>query len=96
MGKKLSEYFLNNILNDEQLNEYFQNLLVLYAKSLFYSTVIKFDSKLEILLRYADILSLSEFEIHQNLAQQIVILLSQIFPDNELVKVVKENVYKLA
>ena len=94
MGKKLSEYFLNNILNDEQLNEYFQNLLVLYAKSLFYSTVIKFDSKLEILLRYADILSLSEFEIHQNLAQQIVILLSQIFPDNELVKVVKENVYK--
>ena len=45
-------------------------------------------------MNYADLLSLSDEEKHNNIAQQIVIILSQIFPLNDEVKYVKESVYQ--
>lgn len=46
-----------------------------------------------VLLRYADMLSLSDKERHQNMAQQIVILLASLFPKEEEIEFFKRNIY---
>ena len=94
MGEKLSKFILNDIENDEKLRECYRRLLVDYANSLLNIGTYEFDENYQILLRYADILSLSENESHQNLAQQIAILMTIIFPDENIVSVFKESVYK--
>jgi len=94
MVDKLSSFLLNDIENDEKLKECYQKLLVDYANSLLHMGTYEFDENYQILLRYADILSLSEDESHQNLAQQIVILMTNIFPDENVVSIFKESVYK--
>jgi superfamily II DNA/RNA helicase len=46
------------------------------------------------LLCYADLLSLSSFEEQQNIAQQIVIILSHLYPKDKEVQLYKESVYR--
>lgn len=60
-----------------------------YTRSLFNVTDSVFDDGYRSLLRYADLLSISELEIHNNLAQQIIILLGQLFPNEEEVAISK-------
>ena len=91
---KLSNLILRNILDDKELQNAYGNLLVDYAKSLLINISFEFSDEHKVLLNYADLLSLSDDEKHNNIAQQIVIILSQIFPQNDEVKYVKESVYQ--
>lgn len=94
MAKQFSQFLYKNILQEQDFQILYNELLLLYGSILINKSSTKYDKKYNKLLRYADILSLSEAEEHQNLAQQIVIVLSQIFPNNEKIKIFKENVYK--
>lgn len=94
MVNTFSSLIFANITNDSVLQEKYNSLLVAYANSLFYKMSLPFDDDYKLLLNYADLLSLSINQTHQNLAQQICILMSQLFPENIEVKLVKESVYK--
>ena len=94
MANNFASFLYKNILQEQSFQELFNELLLNYAIKLINKNTDEYDTKYNKLLRYADILSLSEFEEHQNIAQQIVIILSQIFPNEEIVKIFKENVYK--
>lgn len=91
---KLSDLILKNILNDDELRNAYGNLMSGYAKILLTNERVQFSDEHRLLLNYADLLSLSDEEKHNNIAQQIVIILSQIFPLNDEVKYVKESVYQ--
>lgn len=94
MVKQFSEFLYKDILQEQEFQILFNEMLILYAITLIDKTLNKYDEKYSKLLRYADILSLSKAEEHQNIAQQIVIILSQVFPNSEKIKIFKENVYK--
>ena len=89
----LSYYLLDNIDSDAFLQQKFKELLIAYAKSLFYGNSEKYTDEYKTLLRYADVLSLSDKERHQNMAQQIVILLASLFPEEKEIEFFKHNVY---
>lgn len=89
----LSYYLLDNIENDEFLQRKYKELLIAYSKSLFSEYSEKYTDEYRKLLRYADMLSLSEKEKHQNIAQQIVILLGSLFPNEEEIGFFKQNIY---
>lgn len=94
MANNFASFLYKNILQEQSFQELFNKLLLNYTIKLINKNTDEYDTKYNKLLRYADILSLSEFEEHQNIAQQIVIIFSQIFPNEEIVKIFKENVYK--
>ncbi len=94
MNEPLSNFLFKDILQDKTLGCLYKRLIVDYTKSLFGHLNNVFDSNYKKLLRFADLLSLSEEETHQNLAQQIVIILSQLFVDNVEVQIFKESVYR--
>lgn len=94
MANNFASFLYKNILQEQSFQELFNELLLNYTIKLINKNTDEYYTKYNKLLRYADILSLSEFEEHQNIAQQIVIILSQIFPNEEIVKIFKENVYK--
>lgn len=89
----LSYYLLENIDNDLFLQQKYKELLIAYSKSLFYNNSEKYTDGYKTLLRYAEMLSLSDNEKHQNLAQQIVILLSSLFPNDNEIEFFKRNIY---
>lgn len=89
----LSYYLLDNIDNDEFLQRKYEELLIDYSKSLFFDNNKQYTDEYKILLRYADMLSLSNEEKHQNMAQQIVILLASIFPSEKEIEFFKQNIY---
>lgn len=94
MNEPLSKFLLKDILQDKTLGTLYEQLTIDHTKSLFGQQDQLFDNDYEKLLRYADLLSLSEEEAHQNLAQQIVIMLSQLFRNNDEVQIFKESIYK--
>lgn len=67
---KLSNLILKNILDDHDLREAYENLLIDYAKSLLANSNFEFSNEHKVLLNYADLLSLSDEEKHNNIAQQ--------------------------
>lgn len=89
----LSYYLLDNIENDEFLQRKYKELLIAYSKSLFTEYSEKYTDEYSKLLRYADMLSLSDKEKHQNMAQQIVILLASLFPNEKEIDFFKQNIY---
>ena len=91
---KFAKLVFKDILSDPELRNSYESLLRNYAKSLIVNETFNFKDEHRVLLNYADLLSLSKEEGHSNIAQQIVIILSQIFPQNEEVKLVKESVYQ--
>ena len=94
MDKTLAEYLFPDIENDQFLNSQFQELLIDYAKSIVLGKRTEYTNEYKSLLRYADVLSLSTDEKHQNISQQIVILLSHLFPNESEVEFFKRNIYK--
>ena len=94
MANNFASFLYKNILQEQNFQNLFKDILITYAAKLVNNDIDEYDTKYNKLLRYADILSLSENEDFQNIAQQIVIVLSQIFPNEEVVKIFKENVYK--
>lgn len=89
----LSYYLLDNIDNDEFLQRKYKELLIVYSKSLFSGYSEKYNDEYRKLLRYAEMLSLSDKEKHQNMAQQIVILLDSLFSDETEIGFFKQNIY---
>lgn len=94
MVKQFSEFLYENILQEQDFQSLFDELLLSYATMLIDKSSILYNEKYNKLLRYADILSLSNEEEYHNIAQQIVIILSQIFPNNQKIQIFKESVYK--
>lgn len=94
MTDRLVDLILKNIDKDKLLQVQYERLLVEYTRYLFGVTDSVFDDGYRSLLRYADLLSISELEVHNNLAQQIIILLGQLFPNEEEVAIFKESVYQ--
>ena len=68
MADRLVNLILKNIDKDKLLQVQYERLLVEYTRSLFSVTDSVFDDGYRSLLRYADLLSISELEIHNNLA----------------------------
>lgn len=94
MVKLFSEFLYENILKEQDFQTLFNELLLSYGTMLIDKSSISYNEKYNKLLKYADILSLSKEEEYHNIAQQIVIILSQVFPNNQKIKIFKENVYK--
>jgi len=95
MANTFASYLYKNILNKEHFQILFNELLTKYIETLVNNdNEEEYDRKYNTLLRYADILSLSKDEEQQNLAQQIAITLSQIYPNEEYIKIFKESIYK--
>ena len=88
------DFILKDIDRDSFLQVQYERLLVEYTRSLFGTIDTVFDDRYRSLLCYADLLSISELEVHNNLAQQIVILLSRLFPNEEDITIFKESVYQ--
>lgn len=94
MADKLSNFLLKDITSDPMLLEGYSTLLYDYSQFLIGHPVPSYSESYQRLLLYSDLLSLSEDESHHNLSQQIVILMSILFPDNSDVTMHKESVYK--
>lgn len=94
MAKQFSEFLFEDIFQEQSFQELFGELLANYIATLLNKFSDEYTPKYNKLLRYADILSLSKKEEHQNIAQQIVIILSLIYPKEIPIKIFKENVYK--
>lgn len=94
MANLLADFILKDIDKDTFLQSQYERLLVEYTRSLFGLLDTTFDDRYRSLLCYADLLSISESEIYNNLAQQIVILMSQLFPNEEDIMIYKEAVYQ--
>lgn len=93
MDNSLSFYLLKDIEQDGFLCQQYERLLSDYIDCVFQNKKILYNITYQKLLRYAEILSLSDVEEHQNLAQQIVILLSALFPLENEVLFYKKAVY---
>ena len=93
MAKPLAEFLFSDIDNDGFLNSQFQNLLIDYANFVILGNTTSYSDEYRSLLRYADMLSLSQNEKHQNISQQIVILLSYLFPNEMEINLFKRNIY---
>ena len=94
MVKCFADFLYENILEDFSFQSLFSELLTKYATILLNQNSEKYNPKYNKLLRYADILSISKLEQHQNIAQQIVIILSQIYPNENIIKIFKKGVYE--
>lgn len=94
MPDKLADFILKDISGDTFLQAQYERLLVDYVRSRFGVAQTTFDDNYRSLLRYADLLSISDAEAHNNLAQQIVILLGELFSNEDEVKLFKESVYQ--
>ena len=94
MAERLSDYLLSNIENDTFFCKQLKVLLIDYAKSIMWGTSSNYTNEYRSLIRYADMLSLSSEEKHHNISQQIVILMSVLFPDEKEVDIFKRNIYK--
>ena len=94
MADKLSKFIFKDITSDPVLVSGYSDLLYDYAQFLIGQPTHVYSEAYQRLLAYSDVLSLSEDEVHQNLSQQIVILMSILFPDNNDVAMYKESVYK--
>ena len=94
MDKTLAEYLFPEIEKDQFLISQFQKLLIDYANSIVIGKQTSYTNEYKSLLRYADILSLSTCENHQNISQQIAILLSYLFPNESEVDIFKRHIYK--
>lgn len=69
MAKQFCEFLYKNVLQGQEFQILFNELLKLYTIRLIDKSLKEYDEKYNKLLRYADILSLSGIEEHQNIAQ---------------------------
>lgn len=94
MASTFSHFLYKSIFQEQNFQDLFKDLLIAYTTNLLNNDIENYDPKYNKLLRYADVLSLSESEEHQNIAQQIVIILSQIYPNENIIKIFKKGVYE--
>ena len=89
---ELGEYIYSDIEKNTYLISSYTNLIKKYAKNIFNITEIEDEFSINIndLLRFADILSKSTNDLkkqkHNNIAQNIVVLLKELYPENDEVK----------
>lgn len=95
---ELGEYIYRNIEKEPYLIHLYTNLLKVYTTVLFERLKSDELSEKQIsdLLKYADLLSKStntiKKQFHNNIAQNIVLLLEVILPKNTYIKMIKESV----
>lgn len=89
---ELGEYIYSDIEKNTYLISLYTNLIKKYAINIFKITYIEGEVSINVsdLLRFADILSKSTNDLkkqkHNNIAQNIVVLLKELYPENEEVK----------
>ena len=89
---ELGEYIYSDIEKNTYLISLYTNLIKKYAINIFKITDIEGEVCINVsdLLRFADILSKSTNDLkkqkHNNIAQNIVVLLKELYPENEEVK----------
>lgn len=89
---ELGEYIYSDIEKNTYLISLYTNLIKKYAINIFKITDIEGELSINVsdLLRFADILSKSTNDLkkqkHNNIAQNIVVLLKELYPENEEVK----------
>jgi len=89
---ELKKYIYSDIEKNTYLISLYTNLIKRYALTIFNITDMKNESCINIkdLLRFADILSKSTNDLkrqkHNNIAQNIVVLLNKLYPENEEIK----------
>lgn len=89
---ELGEYIYSDIEKNTYLISLYTNLIKKYAINIFKITDIEGEVSINVsdLLRFADILSKSTNDLkkqkHNNMAQNIVVLLKELYPENEEVK----------
>ena len=89
---ELGEYIYSDIEKNTYLISLYTNLIKKYAINIFKITDIEGEVSINVsdLLRFADILSKSTNDLkkqkHNNIAQHIVVLLKELYPENEEVK----------
>ena len=89
---ELGEYIYSDIEKNSYLISLYTNLIKEYAINIFNITDIEKENSINIkdLLRFADILSKSTNDLkkqkHNNIAQNIVVLLKELYPENEEIK----------
>ncbi len=89
---ELGEYIYSDIEKNTYLISLYTNLIKKYAINIFNVTDIEKENSINIkdLLRFADILSKSTNDLkkqkHNNIAQNIVVLLKELYPENEEIK----------
>lgn len=89
---ELGEYIYSDIEKNTYLISLYTNLIKKYAASIFNIMKIEEENSINIkdLLRFADILSKSTNDLkkqkHNNIAQNIVVLLKELYPENEEIK----------
>lgn len=89
---ELGEYIYSDIEKNTYLISLYTNLIKKYAINIFKITDIEGEVSINVsdLLRFADILSKSTNDLkkqkHNNIAQNIVVLLKELYPENEEVK----------
>ncbi len=89
---ELGEYIYSDIEKNTYLISLYTNLIKKYAINIFKITDIECEVSINVsdLLRFADILSKSTNDLkkqkHNNIAQNIVVLLKELYPENEEVK----------
>lgn len=89
---ELGEYIYSDIEKNTYLISLYTNLIKKYAINIFNITDIENEISINIkdLLRFADILSKSTNDLkkqkHNNIAQNIVVLLKELYPENEEIK----------
>ena len=97
--KKLGEVIFADIESNVYLNELYDKILYNYALRLFQLEKNKAPKEFELTdaLRFADLLSKSNHpmrsDAHKMWAQEIVILLNQLYGDNALVKLYAGSVF---
>ena len=96
MKCKLGEYIYKDIEKNSYLIELYECLLKKYASKIFNITDGVEDINIVDLLRFADLLSKStddkNKEFHKNISQNIVVLLANIYPEDENIKKVLYSV----
>ena len=89
---ELGEYIYGDIEKNTFLMLLYTNLIKKYAGNIFNITEVEDDISINIkdLLRFADLLSKSTNDLkkqkHNNIAQNIVVLLKELYPENDEVK----------
>lgn len=99
MNMTLGMKIFNEIDSNEYLQELFSKLLLVYSRKLFNiecnDLCLLSDTEIIDVLRFADILSKSTSEMsdaHKNWAQEIVVILYTLYPENKIVKLYMESV----
>ena len=94
---RLGDAIFADIEDNKYLNQIYENILFNYANKILRTGVKYQDINIHDALRFADLLSKSnspsKSEQHKMWAQEIVVLLNVLYPNNEEIRVVAGSIF---